>query len=67
MAVDCIYENCTKSVIWGFTEKRAIYCGNHKLKDMVDFVHKTCEIEICTKNATHGFSGKIKCIVVVIN
>lgn len=60
MAVKCIYENCTKSVIWGFSGERAIYCGDHKVGVMIDFVHKICEIENCTKHVTHGFPGKKK-------
>lgn len=60
MGSKCIYENCTKSVIWGFLGKRAIYCGDHKLVGTSDLVHKICEIENCTKQVTHGFPGKKK-------
>ncbi len=46
----CIYENCLKQPNYNFnTEKRAIYCAQHKTYGMVDLIHKKCNQEGCSK------------------
>jgi hypothetical protein len=44
----CIYENCKIQPIFNYrNEKKALYCNEHKLKDMIDIKNPTCKTHLC--------------------
>ena len=52
----CIHEECKKSANFNYeNEKKAIYCGEHKLDEMINIISKKCIHEECNKEALFGF------------
>ena len=47
MPTKCIHNDCLKKPIFNLvTEKKAIYCFEHKKENMTDIIHKKCIFEI---------------------
>jgi hypothetical protein len=55
----CEHENCTRHPIFNIPgEMRGKYCGEHKLKDMVNLHSKTCEHDHCAKLPCYNVPGE---------
>ena len=55
----CKYDGCNKCASYNNEgKKKAIYCTTHKLKGMVDVIHKKCKHQGCKKNPTYNNEGK---------
>lgn len=57
----CQHEGCETRAIYNYkTQKKPIFCEEHKLIGMVNIVDKRCEVENCIKMATHAGPDKVK-------
>lgn len=55
----CQYTNCTKRALYNFQNlKTTIYCGVHKLNDMVNINKKSCDFINCYKSPLYNFDGE---------
>jgi hypothetical protein len=53
----CQHEGCSFRPRFGYKDGKSMYCGKHKLTDMVDKTHKVCEQEGCKLLASFGIKG----------
>ena len=52
----CLEETCNKTPNFNYHDKKGgIFCGKHKLNDMVDVKNKKCQEETCNKIPTFNF------------
>ncbi len=60
----CIFKECLKNAYYNYqNEKKAIYCGSHKLDNMINIRNKKkCLIENCFKQPCYNFKGETKAL-----
>ena len=52
----CKESTCTKVASFNLaTEKTPIYCGDHKLGNMINVKHRKCKADSCTKVASFNY------------
>jgi hypothetical protein len=62
----CIYDKCNIQPSYNYkNENKALYCVNHKLKDMIDIKHTTCKTPLCTTRVLNKYDGY--CLFCYIN
>lgn len=52
----CIHYNCGKRSNFGYINKSALYCNDHKLNSMINLNRKKCMFNNCNITASFGFS-----------
>ena len=53
--ITCIDKNCYKRPFYNFiTEKKPLYCLNHKLEHMINIKNKNCLYKNCKEHAIYG-------------
>ena len=61
MPVYCKNSDCNKRANYNhINEKKALYCKEHKLDDMVDIKHKRCKNPDCNKIPSYNYSNETK-------
>ena len=55
----CIFDNCIKHSNYNLpTEKKAIYCVEHKKENMISINNKKCQYINCNDNSLFGYLDK---------
>jgi len=59
--MSCKFQGCKKRACFNYEgEIKALYCGQHRLDNMVDIKHPRCTHELCKKQPSHNFIGEKK-------
>jgi len=57
----CIFEGCQKKSTFNYEgETKGLYCGKHRLANMVDIKHPRCIYDGCKKHPSQNFIGEKK-------
>lgn len=61
----CIHDDCNKQPLYNYlNEKKALYCNEHKLDDMIDVTHKRCKTYLCDTFVTNKYKGYcLRCFI----
>jgi hypothetical protein len=64
----CIFEACSKKSYFNYEgETKALYCGEHRLDNMVDIKHPKCIYDGCKKHPSQNFIGEKKPLYCVVH
>ena len=54
----CVFDKCLKAACFGYQmHGKAIYCGTHRLKTMINVQNKRRLYDECIKISSYGYEG----------